>query len=96
MYHIACKCTHVCNQPGNTPITPTFHGMESESPYIHVKEFKEMVETMVDGPQREEIARLKLFPFSLKDQAKTWLSSLRTCSITSSATMKEEFFFKKY
>ena len=33
---------------------PTFHGMESESPYLHVKEFEEMVGTMVDGPQIKE------------------------------------------
>ena len=51
------------------PSFPIFHGMESESPYLHVKEFEEMVGTMVDGPQSEEIARLKIFPFSLKDLA---------------------------
>ena len=52
---------------GMLPSLPTFHGMESESPYLHVKEFEEMVGTMVDGPHKEDIARLKLFPFSLKD-----------------------------
>ena len=53
-----------------------------------------MVGTMVDGPQHEEIARLKLFPFSLKDRAKIWLNSLRACYVISWAKMKEEFFEK--
>ena len=55
---------------GILPSLLTFHGMENESPYLHVKEFKEMVGTTVDGPQREEIVYLKLFHFSLKDRAK--------------------------
>ena len=50
-------------KPGMLPSLSTFHGMESESPYLHVKEFEEMVGTMVDGSQREDIARLKLFIF---------------------------------
>ena len=82
-------------KPGMLPLLPTFHGMESESPYLHVKEFEEMVGTMVDDPRREDIARLKLFHFSLKDQAKIWLNSLRSSSITSWGTIKEEFFKKK-
>ena len=49
---------------------PTFHKMESKSPYLHVKEFEKMAGMMIDDPQRDEIARLKLFPFSLKNQAK--------------------------
>ena len=68
-------------------LLPTFHKMESERPYLNVKEFKEMAVTMVDGPQREDIARLKLFPFSLKDREKIWLKSLRPCIISSWATM---------
>ena len=54
-----------------------------------------MVGTMVDGPQKEDKTRIKLFPFSLKDQAKFWLNSLRGFSITSWGTIKEEFFKKK-
>ena len=57
-------------KPGMLPSLPTFHKMEGESPYLHVKEFEKMVGTMVNSPQREEIAYLKLFPFSLKDRDK--------------------------
>ena len=70
-------------KPGMLPSFPIFHGMEIESPYLHVKEFEEMVGTIVDDPQIEDIARLKLFPFSLKVQAKVWPNSLRACSLTS-------------
>ena len=73
-------------KPGMLPSHLTFHGMENESPYLHVKEFEEMVGTMVDGPQRENIGR-PLFPFSLNDGAKFWLNSLRAYSITSWETM---------
>ena len=55
-----------------------------------------MIGTMVDGPQREKIARLKLFPFSLKDRSKIWLNSLRACSINSWRIMQEEFFQKDF
>ena len=70
-------------KPSMLPSLSTFYGMESESPYLHVKEFEKMVGTMVDGPQREEIVRLKLFPFSLKDQVKLWVNSLKAYSINS-------------
>ena len=43
-------------KPGMLPSLPTFHGMKSENPYLHVKEFEEMVRTMIDGPQKEDIA----------------------------------------
>ena len=78
---------------GILPSLPTFHGMESESTYLHKKEFEKMVGTMVDGPQREDIVHLKLFPFSLKDRAKIWLNSLRACSITSWGIMQDNLFY---
>ena len=37
------------------PSLPIFDGIESKSPYLHVKKFEKMVGTMVDGPQREDI-----------------------------------------
>ena len=55
-----------------------------------------MVGTMVDGPQWEDIARLKLFPFSLKDRSKIWLNSLKACSTTSWARALDEFFKKVF
>ena len=56
---------------------PKFHGLNSENQYLHFKEFEEVCSTFYDQSCNEETTRLKLFPFSLKDKAKTWLNSLR-------------------
>ena len=42
----------------------------------------------------EDVIRLKLFPFSLKDKAKTWLLSLRPRSVTSWHDMQAQFLKK--
>ena len=67
MYCIAYNAHTFGIKPGMLPSLSTFHGMESESPYLNVKEYEKIVGTMVDGHQREEITRLKLFPFFLND-----------------------------
>ncbi|XP_042950109.1 uncharacterized protein LOC122282223 [Carya illinoinensis] len=63
-------------KPGMIPLLPHFHGMESKNPYLHIKEFEDVCSTFMDRTCTEEVIRLKLFPFSLKDKAKTWLNSL--------------------
>ncbi|RVW42605.1 hypothetical protein CK203_108242 [Vitis vinifera] len=57
--------------------SPTFHGMESENPYAHIKEFEDVCNTFREGGASIDLMRLKLFPFTLKDKAKIWLNSLR-------------------
>ena len=51
--------------------------MESENPYAHIKEFKDVCNTSQEGGASIDLMRLKLFPFTLKDKAKIWLNSLR-------------------
>ena len=53
---------------------PTFHGMESENPYAHIKEFEDVCNTFQERGASIELMRLKLFPFTLKDKAKVWLN----------------------
>ena len=60
---------------------PKFHGLNSENPYLHFEEFEEVCSSFHDQSCNEETIRLKLFPFSLKDKAKTGLNSLRPRSI---------------
>ncbi|RVW59159.1 hypothetical protein CK203_105271 [Vitis vinifera] len=55
-----------------TSLLPTFHGMESENPYAHIKEFEDVSNTFRDGGASIDLMRLKLFPFTLKDKNK-WL-----------------------
>ena len=57
-------------KPGMIPLLLRFHGMEPENPYLHLKEFEEVCSTFHDPQVTEEIIRLQLFPFSLKDKAK--------------------------
>ncbi|XP_042957986.1 uncharacterized protein LOC122293473 [Carya illinoinensis] len=68
-------------KPGIIPLIPHFHGMDSENPYLYIKEFEEVCSIFMDRTCTEEVIRLKLFPFSLKDKAKTWLNSLRPSTI---------------
>ena len=58
----------------------TFHGFESENSYLHLREFEEVCNTCTDQNCSMNIIRLKFFPFSLKDKAKTWLQNLRSGS----------------
>ncbi|RVW11781.1 hypothetical protein CK203_089746 [Vitis vinifera] len=59
------------------PLLPTFHGMESENSYAHIKEFEDVSNTFQEGGALIDLMRLKLFPFTLKDKAMIWLNSLR-------------------
>jgi hypothetical protein len=54
-------------------LLPSFHGLDLENPYLHVREFEEVCNTYNDSNYSMNTIRLKLFPFSLKDKAKTWL-----------------------
>ncbi|GJZ32328.1 zinc finger, CCHC-type containing protein [Tanacetum coccineum] len=60
----------------------SFHGLRSEDPNQHLKDFLKLVDSLdVDGENRER-TRLRLFQFSLRDQASNWLECLPTGSIT--------------
>ncbi|KAL6342768.1 hypothetical protein AAG906_016602 [Vitis piasezkii] len=76
-------------------LLPNFHGMESENPYSHIKEFEEVCNTFREGGASIDLMRLKLFPFTLKDKAKIWLNSLRPRSIRNWVDLQAEFL-KKY
>jgi hypothetical protein len=65
--------SHFNFKPGIIQLLPTFHGLELENPYLHLREFEEVCNTYNDLNCSMNTIRLKLFPFSLKDKAKTWL-----------------------
>jgi hypothetical protein len=65
--------SHFNIKSGIIQLLPTFHGLNLENSYLHLKEFKEVCNTYNDLNCSMNIIRLKLFPFSLKDKAKTWL-----------------------
>ncbi|RVW95569.1 hypothetical protein CK203_039090 [Vitis vinifera] len=81
-------------RPHIVPLLPNFHGMESENPYAHIKEFEEVWNTFREGGASIDLMRLKLFPFTLKDKAKIWLYSLRPRSIRNWVDLQAEFLKK--
>ncbi|XP_052298373.1 uncharacterized protein LOC102614752 [Citrus sinensis] len=81
-------------KPGIIQLLPTFHGLESENPYLHLRDFEEVCNTYTDQNCSMNIIRLKLFPFSLKDKAKTWLQNLRSGSVRTWNNMQEQFLKK--
>ncbi|GJR20597.1 zinc finger, CCHC-type containing protein [Tanacetum coccineum] len=59
----------------------SFHGLRSEDPNQHIKDFLKLVDSLdLDGENRER-TRLRLFQFSLRDQASNWLERLPAGSI---------------
>ena len=73
-----------------------FHGYDSENPYDHIRDFEAICGTVKITNMTDDEFRLRVFPFSLKDRAKTWLNSLPPASITSWEQMTRLFFKKFY
>nr|GEV27433.1 MAK10-like protein [Tanacetum cinerariifolium] len=60
----------------------SFHEVRSKDPNQHLKDFLKLVDSLnIDGENRER-TRLRLFQFSLRDQASNWLERLPAGSIT--------------
>ncbi|GJX78400.1 MAK10-like protein [Tanacetum coccineum] len=60
----------------------SFHGLRSEDPNQHLKDFLKLVDSLdLDGENRERTC-LGLFQFSLRDQASNWLERLPKGSIS--------------
>ena len=86
-------------RPYLVPLLPTFHGMENENPYTHIREFEEVCNTFKEGVTDMDLMRLKVFPLTLKDKEKIWLNSLRPRSIRNWAELPTEFlnfFFSRH
>ena len=78
-------------RPNVIQILPTFHGAESEHPYLHIKDFENASSTYLDGKVSSEAVHLKRFPFTLKDKAKSWFNALPPNSITTWLQLQTEF-----
>ncbi|GJV42504.1 zinc finger, CCHC-type containing protein [Tanacetum coccineum] len=60
----------------------SFHRLRSEDPNQHLKDFLKLVDSLdLDGENRER-TYMRLFQFSLRDQASNWLERLPAGSIT--------------
>ena len=65
----------VAVRPYLVPLLPTYHGMENENPYTHLRDFEEVCTTFKEGMMDMDLLKLKAFPLTLKDKAKIWLNS---------------------
>ncbi|GJU07167.1 putative ribonuclease H-like domain-containing protein [Tanacetum coccineum] len=60
----------------------SFHGLRSEDPNQHLKDFLKIVNSLDLDSENRERTRLHLFQFSLRGQASNWLDRLPIGSIT--------------
>ena len=84
----------VAVRPYLVPLLPTFHGMENENPYTHIRDFEEVCITFKEGVTDMDLLKVKAFPLTLKYKAKIWLNSLRPRTIRSWAELQAEFLKK--
>ena len=71
----------VAVRPYLVPLLPTFHGMENENSYTHIRDFEEVCTTFKECAFDMDLLKLKAFPLTLKDKAKICLNSLRPRTI---------------
>nr|GEU42878.1 hypothetical protein [Tanacetum cinerariifolium] len=81
-------------QPNLIEILPVFRGYKE--PYAHLREFFSIADTYQVNNTTKDRVRLHLFPFSLKDQAKAWFTSLEPGSIHSWFEMQSAFLDEFY
>ncbi|XP_019431425.1 PREDICTED: uncharacterized protein LOC109338606 [Lupinus angustifolius] len=68
-----------------------FTGKDYEDPYAHLDNFYELVATMGYNDAQREAAYMMLFPFSLLGEAREWLKSHLTQSLTSWSDLESKF-----
>ncbi|KAI5324178.1 hypothetical protein L3X38_033251 [Prunus dulcis] len=79
---------------GMIQLLPTYYGNTTEDPYMHIKQFFEICDTIkIQGLDDEQI-KMRLFPFSLRDKAKSWLYSLPNASIHTWEELSNKFLQK--
>ena len=71
-----------------------FHGLPTENPNAHLASFIEVCDTVKYNRVIEEALRLWLFPLSLSDRPKHWLTSQPLESITSWNDLVQKFLTK--
>ncbi|XP_026378387.1 uncharacterized protein LOC113272804 [Papaver somniferum] len=73
---------------------PVFRGADAENPYHHVRDFEDICGTLHFDQMPEESLKLRLFSFSLKEKAKSWMNALQPHSIGTWEELTKEFFKK--
>ena len=74
--------------------TVQFGGMANDDPNDHLIGFLEICDTFKYNGVSDDAVRLRLFPFSLRDKAKSWLNSQPAASITTWEDLAQKFLAK--
>ncbi|KAM1075112.1 hypothetical protein ACFX2B_019770 [Malus domestica] len=77
-------------------ILPTFHGLSSDDPNMHIAEFLMGCKNILVRGFLAESIKLRLFPYTLKDQVRRWLLILSFGSISTWAQLSEKLLNKYY
>ncbi|GKC18721.1 zinc finger, CCHC-type containing protein [Tanacetum coccineum] len=72
----------------------SFHGLRSEDLNQHLKDFLKLVDSLDLNVVNRERTRLRLFQFSLRDQAGNWLEHLLAGSISTWEGLTTRFLAK--
>ena len=73
-----------------------FGGLPTEDPHLHLRLFMEVADAFKINGVTDDILKLKLFPYSLRDRARAWLNSLPSDSITTWNNLAEKFLMKYF
>ena len=73
-----------------------FHGLSSEDPHLHLKSFLRVSDSFRFQGVDKDVIRLSLFPYSLRDGAKSWLNTLAPRTIDSWNSLAKNILIKYF
>ena len=76
--------------------TGQYSGAPSEDPHLHLRQFLDVSGNLKVPGVTDNAFRLRLFPYSLRDRAKSWLNSLEPNSIATWNDLAEKFLAKYF